>query len=844
MQVIFRSDGYAVDGGELHYTDIYNTAFDTTRPDDPGFLYLGRIVSMLVENTRQDPDISLTRTAKTPEPAAFLPLLAELPYVLGAEFVNINWIEKQYSELAAVLNAELSAFDGTPEEYFKSKNEALTVCGRVFFHLVQTREDAFPFAFMATYSTKQAGNVTHLPLKQALKEFSNNQAELLRLLGAVSRAADKSDLMTSLVESGELFSPLKFEPNDAYDFLREVPLYEECGIVCRIPDFWKRKAKSKLSLSLGSKEPSALGLQSLIAFSPSVYFGDTELSREELESLLAEENGLAFLKGKWVEINKDRIAQILSVLDDVEKHDGLTFAEALKLQAGIAELADLPEDAEIGVTNGEWLASVMDKMRDPTNIDGITPSKDFDATLRHYQQTGLNWLDFMRSMGFGALLADDMGLGKTVQILALLDKLRETKPGTKTLLVVPASLLINWQKEAAKFTPKLKICIVHGTGSDYNLDNGDLFVTTYGMVARLESLRADKWDLVILDEAQAIKNPGVKQTKAVKELQSGVRIAMTGTPIENRLSDLWSLFDFLNTGLLGSPKEFKSFTGKLKETPEGYAKLRGAVSPFILRRLKTDKSVISDLPDKTEIKQYTTLSKKQVALYNSLVKELEELFNSSENDLGGIERKGKILAAIMKFKQICNHPDQYSGQAGFDPRHSGKFDALAELCKTIRDKRESVLVFTQFREMCGPLRSFLETVFERDGLVIHGGTTPKKRGAIVEQFNSKYVPFMVLSLKAGGVGLNLTSANHVIHFDRWWNPAIENQATDRAFRIGQTKDVMVHKFVTTGTIEEKIDRIIEDKSKLAKDIIAESSGEKWVTEMSDSDLMNLFRLEV
>jgi non-specific serine/threonine protein kinase len=386
--------------------------------------------------------------------------------------------------------------------------------------------------------------------------------------------------------------------------------------------------------------------------------------------------------------------------------------------------------------------------------------------------------------------------------------------------------------------------IVHGTNTSYVQGEADLVVTTYGMVSRLEQLSEEKWNLLILDEAQAIKNPGVKQTKAIKALKADVRIAMTGTPIENRLSDLWSLFDFLNAGLLGSPKEFKSFTGKLKDAPEGYAKLRGAVSPFILRRLKTDKSVISDLPEKNEIKQYTTLSKRQVALYNSLVKELERAFDSQESELSGIERKGKILAAIMKFKQICNHPDQYNGQPEFKPKQSGKFDALAEICETIRDKHESVLVFTQFREMCEPLSRYLETIFGRKGLVIHGATTPKKRGAIVEQFNSEYVPYMVLSLKAGGVGLNLTAANHVIHFDRWWNPATENQATDRAFRIGQTKDVMVHKFVTTGTIEEKIDAIIESKSKLASDVIAKSTGENWVTELSDQELMNLFRLEV
>ena len=844
MQIIFTENGYTVDSGQLSYTEIYNLVFDAVKPEDAGALYLIRIASMAVDAARHDPDITLTRTVKTPDLADFYPLISGLPYVLGAEFVNLSWILSVYENIANVLNTELAAFNGTPEEYFKSKNEALTVSGRVFFHLVEAREDDFPFAFMATYSTKQNNNVTHLPLKRALLEFEGDQKALLGLLGAVSRAAGKSELISSLVESGELFSPLKFEPEDSYIFLREVPLYEECGIVCRIPDFWKRKAKPKLSLSLGSKEPSALGLQSLIAFSPSVYLGDTELTREELEDLLAEENGLAFLKGKWVEVNKERISQILTALDSVEKRGSLTFAEALKLQAGIGEITEDAADTEIGVTNGEWLSGVFGKMRDPSGIAPVALSKTFNAKLRHYQQTGVNWLEFMRSMGFGALLADDMGLGKTVQVLALLDKLREIAPGTKTLLVVPASLLCNWQKEAEKFAPELKIHMIHGKDADFNRQDADLFVTTYGMTARLPKLAAEKWDILILDEAQAIKNPGVKQTKAVKEVKAEMRIAMTGTPVENRLSDLWSLFDFLNAGLLGSLKEFKSFTAKLKESSDGYAKLRSAVSPFILRRLKTDKTIISDLPEKNEIKQFATLSKKQVALYNVLVKKLEQTLLDKQDEISGIERKGEILIAIMKFKQICNHPDQYSGQTGFDPKHSGKFDVLAEICETIRDKRESVLVFTQFREMCDPLRDYLESVFGRAGLVIHGGTAPKKRGAIVEQFNSEYVPFMVLSLKAGGVGLNLTAANHVIHFDRWWNPAVENQATDRAFRIGQTKNVMVHKFVTTGTIEEKIDTIIENKSKLVGEVIAESTGENWVTEMSDMELLNLFRLEV
>jgi len=343
---------------------------------------------------------------------------------------------------------------------------------------------------------------------------------------------------------------------------------------------------------------------------------------------------------------------------------------------------------------------------------------------------------------------------------------------------------------------------------------------------------------LILDEAQAIKNPGTKQTKAIKAIPAKMRIAMTGTPIENRLSDLWSLFDFLNQGLLGTTKEFTDFTKKLNDNAAGYAKLRKMIQPFILRRLKTDKSIIADLPDKMEMNAYTTLSKKQTALYKQLIEQISERLVVAE----GIERKGLVLSSIMKFKQICNHPDQYLGREEYKSEHSGKFEQLRAICEVIHEKRERVIVFTQFKEMTEPLSEFLSGIFSKEGFVLHGGTPVKKRNEMVEQFNGEhYIPYMVLSLKAGGVGLNLTSANHVIHFDRWWNPAVENQATDRAFRIGQTKNVMVHKFVTKGTIEEKIDAIIEGKQKLSGDILS-AGGEQWITEYSNEELMNLFAL--
>jgi non-specific serine/threonine protein kinase len=445
----------------------------------------------------------------------------------------------------------------------------------------------------------------------------------------------------------------------------------------------------------------------------------------------------------------------------------------------------------------------------------------------------------MKSLGFGALLADDMGLGKTVQILALLEYLRKTE-GTKTLLVIPSSLLSNWTNETARFAPRLRYAVIRSSRDELDINGADMFITTYGMAARLESLKEIEWDLIVLDEAQAVKNSGTKQARAVKALKSASKIAMTGTPVENRLSDLWSIFDFLNRGLLGTAKEFGNFTKALKDDIKGYSRLRGIVSPFILRRLKTDKSIIADLPDKIEVKAFTELTKKQIVLYSALVKDIERALS----EVSGIERKGLVLASIMKFKQICNHPDQYLGQNSYDASEGGKFDKLAQICETIAEKRERVLVFTQFREMVAPIAKYLENIFGCKGLSMHGGTPVKKRGEIVERFNGEdYTPFMVLSLKVGGVGLNLTSANHVIHFDRWWNPSVENQATDRAFRIGQKKNVLVHKFITAGTIEEKIDAMIDDKQKIAGDAIA-SSGEKWITELDNDELSRLFRLEV
>lgn len=792
----------------------------------------------------------LTRTPETdfasvhilyPDSEEAESILEHIPYVFGGEHVDENWVVKVYEQLSEVFFRELAAFGGTAANFLSVQDKNLQVMGSIFFHLVERKSEAYPFAFLATYRTEEA-KAAHMPLKNALIEYEGQHDRLLHLLSTVSQAAERSEFLSQFVESGELFHPLQLTTEEAYTFLKEIPLYEEAGILCRIPDWWKKRSSTpKLTIRIGEEQPSHVGMEALLQCRPEMNVNGVPMSEEEVRALLTQASGLALIKGKWVEVDHEKLQ---ATLDAYEKSvsmqdEGYTMAEAMRLQLHAVEAIGIEgEEVDVDVKNGFWLTRVREKLTNLSSLERLEVSNDFQAELREYQQQGLDWLHTMRSLGLGACLADDMGLGKTVQVIALLEHLRARGTGSRTLLVLPASLMGNWQKELKTFAPKLSYQVMYSTKEMFDLDDeADLYMTTYGMAAQAEGLMSVRWHTVILDEAQAIKNPNTKQTKAVKRLKAEWKLALTGTPIENRLQDLWSLFDFLNAGLLGSPNEFKQLTKKLQNGKVDYASLRTVVNPFILRRLKTDKRVITELPDKVEHKTYPALTKKQVVLYKQLVKELEDKLEEAE----GINRKGLILSSMIKFKQICNHPDHYMGLEEYKPSHSGKFEQLRELCATIKEKRERVLIFTQFKEMVQPIADFLETVFEREGLVLHGGTPVKKRAELVETFNGEaYVPFMVLSLKAGGVGLNLTAANHVIHMDRWWNPAVENQATDRAFRIGQDKNVMVHTFITAGTIEENIDKMIEEKRQLADDMLS-SSGEAWITELDNDDLLGLFQ---
>ena len=764
-------------------------------------------------------------------------LLQTVPFAIGSEHVDRPWLERAFRELNRVFAWEIGAYNGTAALYLAEQSQYLRAPERVFFHLVESKDEEFPFAFLATYATRdENGRIAHVPLQYALTEYGADRAKLLELLSCLNRAAEAVPLIEEFMSTGELFHPLRLTAEEAYALLKRTEELERAGILCRVPNWWrKRTAAVSLSISLGGEKPSRLGFDTLVSVQPELAVNGVPLTREEVQALLDRTEGLAMLKGRWVEVDHQRLRTLLEQMQGVP--DSVTLMDALRMELGKPQA-----DVGVLVTNGKWLGGLLSRLRSPEAIPAPALPASLRAVLRPYQETGFTWLSYMDSLGFGACLADDMGLGKTVQVLGYLERLRTDRPEARALLIVPASLLGNWENERARFTPMMDALVLHGRPSaalEKILEERPAFltVTTYGMAARIEGLQKIDWDCVILDEAQAIKNPLAKQTREIKKLPARMRVVMTGTPVENDLTSLWSLFDFLNKGLLGTSKEFKDFCAELDERPEGYARLRAMTAPFLLRRVKTDRRIIADLPEKLEMVEHVSLSKKQAVLYRKTVADMERRLEETE----GIGRKGLVLSTIMKLKQICNHPDQYLGQQGFDEKDSGKLAVLRELCGTIRDKRERVLVFTQFKEITGLLATFLTGVFGVPGYVLHGGTRVSRRAELVEVFQGEeYVPFLVLSLKAGGTGLNLTKASHVIHFDRWWNPAVENQATDRAFRIGQTKNVMVHKLVCDGTIEEKIDEMLEAKRKLSEQVLG--GGEKWLTELSDAELLNLLRL--
>ncbi len=668
---------------------------------------------------------------------------------------------------------------------------------------------------------------------------------VLTSLGRAARVCPEIDgalRVSAATEGHSLATP------QALEFLSErAAALRQMGFNVLLPAWWARKGpRAKLALRGAVKSTTgptgAPGLDVLASVEWSVVLGDTALDRAELERLASEKSALVRIRGQWVHLTPDEIAAAVKFWK-TRKVPKVAADELMRLAIGLGSgPGGLPVDRiDAEGALGTALARLLGK--EPVVEPDLGPG--FVCDLRPYQRRGLAWLNFMRSMGLGACLADDMGLGKTVQFLASVHARRSEGPA---LVVCPTSVVGNWQREAARFAPELRVLVHHGPGRArgdalaFAADRHDLVVTSYSLMQRdADLLTGIEWAVVALDEAQNIKNAATRQALAARALQTRSRVAMTGTPVENHIGELWSLMQFLNPGFLGTRDRFRKqyyLPIQLDRNMEAAEGLRKVTAPFIMRRLKTDRSIINDLPDKLEMKVFCNLTREQATLYEAVVRDSTQIIDKAD----GIERRGAVLAALTRLKQVCNHPAHYLGDNSEMPNRSGKTERLCEMLAEAVAAGDKALVFTQFAEMGEMLQGYLRSVIGRDVLLLHGGVPKARRDAMVQQFQEDPdAAVFVLSLKAGGVGLNLTAANHVFHFDRWWNPAVENQATDRAFRIGQTKNVQVHKMICSGTVEERIDGLIESKLEIAGAVVG--TGEQWLTELSGNELRTLFALD-
>jgi non-specific serine/threonine protein kinase len=801
-------------------------------------------------------------------------LLLGVPPMLGAEYAGRATLDDAWRRLHRAAVAAIGELGGELGAWLEHQSPAWHGIGRVHFHLAENKRDPeHPFAFVATYvdGLDAGGQPLHRTLEHALVAFADDSRALLRLLRPLELAAARSPLVARLVQSNQIYGALAWTPEEAFELLEQVPACESAGVLVRVPNWWRGGGRRiRAMATIGRREPSALGFGSLVDFDASLALDGEPLSARERQALLRGTAGLRLVRGQWVAVDPERLRQALEHFTAVAaaaRSGELTFAEGMRLLAGVRPREDdEPEDEGAttrfaDVVAGEWLAETLAALARPDPASERELGPGLRTALRGYQRQGVAWAKLLCTLGLGGCLADDMGLGKTIQVLALLLTLREQGPrgrgrrnhapaGLRAphLVVVPASLLGNWQAEAARFAPDLRVLVAHRSkapqGGVAALGDeaaaADLVLTTYGTLARTPWLVERAWGVAVLDEAQAIKNAGTRQARAARQLRAHARLVLTGTPVENRIDDLWSLMDFACPGLLGSQTELRQAVHQLERRGAGYGPIRRLVGPYILRRLKSDPAIVPDLPDKTEVVAYCGLTKAQAALYQEAVDALQD----DVERVDGIRRRGIILAYLQRFKQICNHPSHWLGDRRWAPADSGKFARLAELAESLVTRQERALVFTQFRELTEPLERFLAEIFGRPGLRLDGRTPVRRRAELVERFQDEDgPPFFVVSLKAGGTGLNLTAASHVVHFDRWWNPAVENQATDRAYRIGQRRNVLVHKLVCRGTLEERIDAMIASKQALADEILA-VDGATRLTEMSTEELMRTVRLDL
>jgi len=777
----------------------------------------------------------------------WLQSLARADNKVNAEPAQLERLESALNAWVAPLQYQLTAAQNRFRTCFalippNDKNEW------VLAYFLQAADDA---EFLVDAATIWQHPVESFVYKN--RSIEQPQEIFLRGLGLASRLY--SAIAPSLEEPYPQSCTLT--PVQAYEFIKSVAWrFEDNGLGVVLPPSlsnsagWANRLGLKLSATTpGPSKQERLGLHSLLNLEWQLAIGGQTISKAQFERLVALKSPLVEINGEWVELRPQDIKTAQTFFAARKDNLTLSLEDALRLSSGDTQTIEkLPV---VSFEASGVLQELMNALTDNNAIATLPTPNSFQGELRPYQQRGFSWLTFLERWGLGACLADDMGLGKTIQLISFLLHLQEQKALTQpTLIVCPTSVLGNWEREIKKFAPSLRVMLHHGDkrlkGKAFAqaVEERDLVITSYALVQRdIKSLESVAWQGIVLDEAQNIKNSEAKQSQAVRQLQATFKIALTGTPVENRLSELWSILDFLNPGYLGAKQFFqRRFAMPIEKYGDAASlnTLRSLVQPFILRRLKSDRTIIQDLPEKQEMTAFCGLSVEQATLYQQLVEESLAQIESAE----GVQRRGMILALLVKLKQICNHPAQYTKATTLDnPQQSGKLQRLQEMLEEVIAEGDRALIFTQFAEWGKLLKPYLEKYLNKEVFFLYGSTSKQQREEMVDRFqhDPQGPPIMILSLKAGGTGLNLTRANHVFHFDRWWNPAVENQATDRVFRIGQKRNVLVHKFVCTGTLEEKINAMIESKKELAEQVVG--AGEQWLTELDTDSLRNLLVLE-
>ena len=733
-------------------------------------------------------------------------------------------------------------FSGTAQEFSGFSEKEIPNTIQLWLQRFYLTENKFSPVLQVTEMEEQGfqvevlvkNNNRSLESIESLHSFMQNNKEehAMQVMKNLNLLSEYYPDLNKIIESNGKEN-LIYKSNTFSDVLiRILPALNLFGIKALLPKSLQNLLRPKVTISLSAnkKNMQYFSLNELINYDWQVAIGENHISPKEFLKLAKSTSGLVRIRDQYVMMTEEDVSKIIRQLEKPE-----VLSKSQLLQAALS--ADY-ENAFVKIDD-----KLKKQLKEITSDDNIRLPSGLKATLRPYQQRGFNWIVKNSKLGLGSLLADDMGLGKTVQVIAALlkfkeDGMLEKKPA---LVIVPTTLITNWMNEINRFAPGLRVHVFHGAGRTFITKNVDVMITTYG-IARTENEKLTKqsWHVMVVDEAQNIKNPEIIQTKSVKKIKANIKIAMSGTPVENRLSEYWSIFDFANPDYLGNVSWFNSEYGKpieINQDQQKLTKFKLITAPFIMRRVKTDKSIISDLPDKIENNQYCSLTKEQAALYQNLTHDILEMVEGSN----GIERRGLVLKLLLVLKQICNHPSQYLKNDSHHPELSGKAMMLLQLLETIYENNEKVLIFSQYREMGDILRTMIHNYFGKKALQLHGGNSRKERDEMVDAFqHSKQADTFILSIKAGGTGLNLTAAANVIHYDLWWNPAVESQATDRAFRIGQKQNVMVHRMITKGTLEEKIDEMIRSKRKLAN--LTVTNGEKWIGELSDKELMNLVAL--